>query len=204
MARIVPALLLLFAVLTCLPVYGWQPARPQAGIGLLIISPFTSAQTAEINSAILYQAPGIGRIGQLAAADMPRLHPVAETGGGEYALAVTGKKREWLRIVYDEAGREGWLRSGKFWQYHPWSSFLKGRSVFLLPKLRATSYMLRKECSDKSESLADIPANRIVRIIEVDGDWIKVEIESAGTGYLRWRDNDGRFMISLGRIYKQV
>ena len=200
MVKIVFSLLFVVALLTCFPAYGAQPVRPFAGIGLLIIRPLSAENAVESNAVVFYEDPGIKRVAALNARDIPRVIPDADTAQSESAIAVTGKKGEWLKIAYDDAGREGWVRMKRFWKYTPWHSFLKGRHVALLPKLRESGYMLRKECSDTSPVMANLSARQVLQVAEVDGDWMKIESGPSLSGCIRWRGSDGRFMISPGRI----
>jgi hypothetical protein len=196
MGKIVFSLLLVSMLMPCFPVYGSQPARPYTGIGLLIIRPFSPADTPESSHVVLYEDPGIKRVTELNAVDIPRLFTDLNTSQNEYAIAVTGKKGEWLRIAYDDAGREGWVRMKRYWEYTTWHSFLKGRHVALLPQLRETDYMLRKECSDTSPVIADLTSRQVLHIAKVEGDWIRIDSGPSSSGCIRWRGNDGRIMIS--------
>jgi hypothetical protein len=202
MAKIVFSLLFVLMLPLCLPVYGAQPARPYTGIGLLLIRPFYSADTPANSSVVFYEEPGIKRVAELNYVDIPRFLPV-DTAQGESAIAVSGKKGEWLKIAYDDAGREGWIRQKRYWEYTPWRSFLQGRHVALLPELRETDYMLHKECSDTSPVIANLTSRQVLVVTRVEGDWIRVENGPSCSGYIRWRGNGGRIMISPDGTHPQ-
>ncbi|HEY6839359.1 MAG TPA: hypothetical protein VI389_11490, partial [Geobacteraceae bacterium] len=131
--RLLPAALViaLFVPLSC-----WgAPAkpRPAAGIGLVIIRPLSPPRYADISSVTLYREPGVGRVGTLATKILPGLAPViAATDKGETVLAVLGKKGNWLRVAYDDAGHEGWLALARPWRYLGWDDYLRGRRARLL------------------------------------------------------------------------
>jgi hypothetical protein len=197
MAKIVTSIMLAFILLSCLPALGSQAARPYTGIGLLIIRPMpTMDPPAERTPVIFYEDPGIRRVAELNAIDIPMLFPESRDSGKAYVIAVTGIKGKWLRIAYDDAGREGWVRMERFWRFTPWHSFLTGRSAALVPQLRETAYILRKGCSDTSAPVASLSAGQVFKVMDVDGDWIRIQSGTSSSGYVKWRGNDGRIMIS--------
>jgi hypothetical protein len=129
-------------------------------------------------------------------ADLPRLFP----GGGEaagFAIAATGKKGEWIRVIYDEAGREGWVRMKNSWEHSPWRLFLMGKRVYLLPRLKETACLLRQEPLEKGAVLGVLSPAEPLLVADVEGDWIKVETGQGSSGYLRWREGDGRITITI-------
>ena len=191
---------LILSALLCFPVYGAQQICPNAGIGLLIIRPFSPDRASENSSMTLYNYPGVKRIAEVKNEVIPELHPVLDPAPEAYAVGVTGKKGNWLKIAYDDAGREGWVKMERCWAYTPWESFLKGRSAALLPKLRKSSYQLRKDHSESSEPLITLSSLQKLQVVEIEGDWARVMVEGIPSGWLRWRDQEGRLMISLGRL----
>ncbi|WP_243688891.1 hypothetical protein [Geotalea toluenoxydans] len=109
------------------------PPRPFSGEGLLVIRPFPSRSSEPCCTLPIYGEPGVERITDLERSDLPSLTPVIQGRTGEYSAAVTGKKGNWLHIVYDDAGREGWLESSRAWEYVTWNHFLKGRAQNFCP-----------------------------------------------------------------------
>ena len=188
---------LLILVLLSLPVYAAQQIRPHAGIGLLIIRPLSPDRAAETGSMTLYNYPGVKRIAEVINDVIPELQQVLVPVTGAYAVGVTGKKGDWLKITYDDAGREGWVKMERSWVYTPWESLLKGRSATLLPKLRKSSYQLRKDHSESSEPIETLSSFQKLQVVAIEGDWARIMIEGIPSGWIRWRDQEGRLMISL-------
>jgi hypothetical protein len=110
---------------------------------------------------------------------------------------VTGKKGNWLHIIYDDAGREGWLESSRGWEYATWNAYLKGRAARILPGLKKDLYLLRRDPSPKAPELETLSRQKNLRILDVREDWALVLVDLTAYGWLRWRDGDGRFTISL-------
>jgi hypothetical protein len=174
------------------------PPRPFAGEGILIVRPFGFASSTPIEF-ILYREPGVGRIAERSVAEMPLLSSLVQLPDGEYPMAVMGKKGEWLRVAYDDAGREGWVKPDRWWERLKWEEFLKGRSARLLPGLKKESYLLRGEPSEASLPYGDLTGEESFEIMEVKGDWALAGVFPTGlTGWLPWRDGDGRMLISVG------
>ena len=103
MVRIPLSTLLILSALLCLPVQGAQQIRPNAGIGLLIIRPFSPDRASETSRLTLYNYPGVTRIAELKNDVIPELHPVLDSAPGAYAVGVTEKKGNWLKIAYDDS-----------------------------------------------------------------------------------------------------
>lgn len=192
MARVTFFLALVLMFSFAPPGHAAPAGRPMAGNGFLVIPP-AQENSAKGSLLSVYEEPGIRRLAEVDAAALPTVFPAREADG--FALTVTGKKGEWVRIIYDDAGREGWVRVKKHWEYHRWSSYLKGGRVSLLPRLKDTDYMLRREASDKAPALETLSPGKPLQVEEVEGDWIKVKTGLASSGYLRWREGDGRITI---------
>lgn len=196
MSRFVTAWLLL--VLLALPAAA-APARPRplTGIGVLSIRPFAPSPPEASATLVLYAEPGMGRVAEPAAGHLPGLAPVLKPLAGEHLATVTRQKGKWLRIIYDDADREGWLTPPRYWEYTPWPLFLKGRSARLLPGLKKGFYQLRGEPADSAPTLAQLSRESGLRVVQVEGDWAMVIVDLTISGWLRWRDGDGRFLISV-------
>ncbi len=188
------ALVFFLILLPCWSVLAKQPAVSFSGIGILVIREDVSG-----NSPLtLYEYPGIKRIAEVNFLNIPRIFSSDAVSSGAGAIAVMGKRGDWLKISFDEAGRGGWVNKDRLWKYTPWSDFLKGRRAVLLAGLRKTCYLLRKEASDSSGPLETLAAGQDMEILDVDGDWAQVMVKGPETGWVRWRGGDGRLMISLG------
>lgn len=186
----------LLLTLSALPAFGVAKSRPLSGTGLLVIRPFPP-QRDDVSTLAIYREPGVERIAELDGKDLPPLAPVIQGRNAEYPVAVIGKKGNWLRVAYDDAGREGWLEMPRYWEYSPWGSFLKGRAARLLPGLKKDLYLLRREPSPTSQKIDTLSRQKNLRIIEIKEDWALVLVDLTSYGWMRWRDNDGRFAISI-------
>ncbi|MBP1753218.1 MAG: hypothetical protein H6Q57_2054 [Geobacteraceae bacterium] len=201
MARIIFTLFFSLFAFPCLLAHGSQQARPFAGTGLLVIRSFSPHTSAGNDQVIIYEVPGIQRVAELKANDLRRFPGLPEICPDCQAVPVMGKKGNWLKIPYDDADREGWIQPRRYWEYIPWDDFLTGRNAVFLPKLRDRNYLVRKEPCDNSSALTSLPPTREFRIAGVEGDWACVQVEKAGKGWIRWRGEDGRLMISVRGIF---
>ena len=170
-------------------------ARPATGIGLLVIRSSLSPGQDTPPLLVLYREPGVGRIAEFSSSAIPLLSRMLALPSGEYPVAVLGKKGTWLRIAYDEAGREGWLEPLRGWDYVTWSEFLPGHSARLLPGLKKPFYVIMRQPADTAVEISGISPETAFRILEVKESWARIE-SAAVSGWLRWQDSDGRFLIS--------
>jgi hypothetical protein len=200
MVRITFLILFLLLPILCIPAYSAQPPRPQTGIGLLTIRSFPLGHAAEAVNLILYAYPDVKRVTETSTSSIPGLEKIIGVASGEFVVAAIEKKGGWIKIAYDDAGREGWLKMQRYWEYAPWDRFLKGHFAVLLPKLPKSSYLLRKEHSENSELLETISSQRKLQIITVEDDWAEVMAGGNTVGWVHWQDADGRWMISLEEI----
>jgi hypothetical protein len=177
--------------------YAAISTRPMSGNGLLLVHNFHGDAKAQPLQLTFYREPGVGRLLELDAAELPSLSKVLTTGAGEHPLLVTGSRGGWLRIAYDEAGREGWIKPERYWDYQPWRTLLKGKPVHLMAGLKKGYYQLYTAPVTKSSRLETLTKQRQLRVVEIEGDWALVIVDLASSGWLRWRDDDGRFLISI-------
>ena len=187
----------LFLTSIFLPAADAQQFRPFCGSGVVIIRPFNPESTVVPASIPFYLDPGVARIVERPAAGIPSLSAILKMPSGEYPLAVMGKKGNWLRIAYDDAGREGWVEKARWWDYITWEAFLKGRVARLLPGLKNEAYALRAGASPTAPQTGALSGKEELRIIEVKDDWALVITGSGLRGWLAWQDGDGRFLISM-------
>lgn len=171
------------------------PPRPDTGIGTLVVSAFPG--TADPPELILYREPGVGRIAGKSVAAFPHLAQFLKAPPGEYPLVVTARKGMWLQVIHDDAGRAAWLEPRRAWPFVPWDEILKGRGARLLRGLKKPYYIPVDEGGKAVPGLESLTPERGFRIIEVEGDRIRVIIDLTVTGWLRWRDEDGRLLITL-------
>jgi hypothetical protein len=173
-----------------------QPS-PFSGSGVLIIRPRNSENPVAAAPITFYHDPGVARTAERPVAELPSLSAILKMPVGEYPMAVMGKKGNWLRIAYDDAGREGWVEMARWWDYITWEDFLKGRVARLLPGLKKGVYMLRAGSSTTAQQMGVLSGKEALRIIEVVDDWAFVITNSGLSGWLTWRDGDGRFLITI-------
>jgi len=171
--------------------------RPRAGLGILFVRPAFPEQADELKTIVLYGAPGIGRIDVVDVARLPTLAPSVSPPSGVYAVAATGKRGNWFRLVYDDAGRQGWIQGRRFWDYFSWSEFLPGRFVALLPDLRVSLTEVRQEPLYSSPSLGRIPSGQRMQILEIRDEWAWVRCEDGLRGWLRWTDSNGKLLVAV-------
>jgi hypothetical protein len=180
-----------------LPAAEAQQLSPFSGSGVVIIRPLNPESQVAQASISFYRDPGVARISERAAAVIPSLSSILKMPAGEYYLAVMGKKGKWLRIAYDDAGREGWVEMARWWDYITWEDFLKGRVARFLPGLKKGAYTLRAGPSTTAPQTGALSGKEELHIIEVADDWALVITDSGLSGWLTWRDGDGRFLITI-------
>lgn len=193
-----PLTILVVLVLLCPALALARPApRPETGIGLLVVRPAADSETPVSAPLIIYREPGIGRLGERSPATMHSLATVVRTAPGEYPLTVTATKLDWLKVIYDEAGREGWVEDRRLWTFVRWDDYLRGKAAHLLRGLRKPYYLLRGGPGEDAPERATLTPERQLRIIEVAGDRVQVLVDLVTMGWLRWRDEDGRILLAI-------
>jgi hypothetical protein len=156
----------------------------------------SSEKGVAIPSITLYREPGVGRIADVDLSDFPSMAPAMKTSGTSQHLAVTKKKGDWIKVIFDDSGREGWLTMPRGWDFQSWDKYLKGGEVRLLNGLRKDHYQLRTSPSSP-QSAGSVTREKNLFVVEIDGSWMLVLVDFANSGWLRWKDDDGRFLISV-------
>ena len=172
--------------------------RPYTGIGILLLSVVPGVDGAKPDPLYLYEQPAISRLGELNGGTVPPYDWIFGMSNSKLPLIVTSRKGNWLRVVYDDAGREAWLMPRRQGAFHPWDNFFKGQLGRLLPGLRKQFYQLFQE-PGKGELQTQI-SKKSFKIIKIEEDWALVMPDQNSLGWLRWRDDDGRLLIGLERI----
>ncbi|WP_157698818.1 hypothetical protein [Geobacter sp. DSM 9736] len=190
-----PAWLLIFVAAST--VWAAPSPRPFAGIGILTISPLNPARAGDPPGIPIYQEPGVARLVTATPTDIPNLAPAVQNRGDTVHVAVNEKRGDWLNIHYDDAGRTGWIFFERSWTFITWPEFLKGRAITVLPGLRKNYYSLLDRNADTGHVGAVINSTIPLRVVKVTDDWCYVITVREGSGWLRWRDRDGRFLISV-------
>lgn len=191
-------LLLLMLVALPLPLSAASPvkARSLGGSGLLVLRGDIGGSRPAL---VLHREPGMGRIGELAVDQLPAITPAVQPPDGSLALIVTAKKLDWYRIVYDSGERQGWLQGRRGDRYQRWEDLLPGRGVVLPAGLKKEFYQLRRVPEAEAESLHTLGREEVVTVVRVVGDWIEVRHNATLSGWLRWRDDNGRLLIAVNR-----
>jgi hypothetical protein len=166
--------------------------RPYTGIGILIL-PVTGNDLGD--PLILYEEPGLSRLGSLNTGKIPRNEWIFGASAGVLHLIVTGRKGLWLRVVYDDAGREAWLNPARTGTYQTWDFFMKDHVSRLLPGLQKKYYQLYQR-PDKA-LLATLTTGQFFKVLQMENDWAMVLSDRNALGWLRWRDEDGRLLIGV-------
>lgn len=169
--------------------------RPRAGIGILFLRPAFSDQAVELKELALYESPGIEQIAQVNAALLPSVALSVAAPSGVYPVAATGKRGDWIRLAYDDAGREGWIQARRYWEFYRWPDFLPGRVVTLLPHLSASFTKVHQEPLDSSPALGSIAPGQKFHIIEIRERWALIRSDDGICGWLRWCDGNGKLVI---------
>jgi hypothetical protein len=185
--------LLILLLLTPHAGHGGLPEpHPLAGKGIVILS--ASSSSVEL---VLYEHPGIRLIGNIRQKELPTLAPVVKVKTAETALAVMSVREGWLRIVKDAVGREAWVELKDGWSYRPWERYLVGRTIRLMPGLKDPLYRFRSSPTDKGEQSGAATPGFPLRVQAVQGDWAEVATAGQTPGWLRWRDGDGRLLVTV-------
>lgn len=191
-----------FAVLFCLllglalpPSLHAARMRPYAGIGILLLPLPPPVNPEPFGELALYDEPAMQRLGALSRTGIPQLGWVLGVAPESAAVMVMARRGGWLKVTYDDAGREGWVRP--WWRnaFESWDDLVIGRSVRLLPGLQERYYRLFSRPGE--ERLADLTSRQLFRVLLLDHDWVRVVDAQGADGWLRWRDEDGRLLIGL-------
>lgn len=164
--------------------------RPYSGIGVVRI-----ADPGIDDALYLYQEPGLGRIAKFTRAALSGSEWVLGRSPDSQLLIVMGRKAEWLRVVYDDAGREAWIDPRRRGQFLPWEQFLKTQVCRMLPGLRKPFYLLHRQPG--RDPGAPLSPRQLFKVLRVEGEWVMVMVEQSSIGWLRWRDEDGRLLLGL-------
>lgn len=170
--------------------------RPLSGVGFMEICR-PEQQSTVSSSLTLYREPGLGRVADLDLSDIPLLSSVFAGSLQKRQFAVTRVKGEWVRIVYDEAGREGWFVPPRQWNFQYWERFLMGRELRLAAGLKKEYLQLHAEPSVAAPVLESMDRERRLRVLDLSDNWALVLVDMSRSGWFRWKDDDGRFLVSV-------
>ncbi|HCE68541.1 MAG: hypothetical protein A2X82_01885 [Geobacteraceae bacterium GWC2_55_20] len=166
--------------------------RPYSGIGVVSL-PASSVNKENELPVHLYREPGLSRIGALDGSKLSGNDWIFGARSDSVRLIVMARKGDWLRVSYDDAGREAWIDPQSRDSFQPWHRFFKSRMSRMLPGLRKPYYQLFQQ--PERNPLVTLTPKQPFRVLRLDNDWAMVVSDQAGVGWLRWRDEDGRLTI---------
>ena len=170
--------------------------RPYTGIGVLVFSQSGTIPDQNLQS-LLYEEPGLLRVGIL---NNSRVSGNEWIFGGLAAaspLVVSARKGEWLRIFYDDAGREAWVEPRYIGHFHTWEQFLKLQTGRMLPGLQPQYYQLQQQPGGTPRGT--LTPKLVFKVLKLEENWAMVLTEQSQLGWLRWRDYDGRLTVGTGK-----
>src|SRR5512133_744011 len=169
-----------------------QKMRPYAGIGLILL-PVTTNTPAD--PLLLYEEPALSRLGELNRSKIPSSDWIFGPSTVAQPLIVVARKGTWLRVAYDDAGREAWLNPPRQIALQSWDLFYKGHVTRLLPGLQKKYYQMFQQ---PGVSLVKaLTVKQTFRVLRLEDDWAMVLTEQNSLGWLRWRDTDGRLLLGI-------
>ncbi len=171
--------------------------RPYSGIGVVLLH----SGSDRMEPVLLYEEPGIFRRGELNGADSTGNEWIFGDQDGRIQLIATARRGNWLKVCYDDAGREAWIDAKRRVKLLSWDQFLKGRVGRLLPGLRKQYYQLYRQ--PDREPLSVLTAVQTFKVLRLENDWVMVMPDQNTIGWLRWRDEDGRLLLGTGSGRKQ-
>lgn len=165
--------------------------RPYSGIGILQIP-----DNSQLSEILTYEEPGIKRMPPTSLATAKELTGwLLEARGLTVSLLVTAARGGWLRVELDDSGRQGWLRPERTWHFSSWEVFLKGKTIRFL----RNSPKKHLQLHDKPEGklIGNLSEKPLMKVIIASGDWAYVIIGDADSGWIRWRETDGRLLTAV-------
>ena len=116
--------ILLFALLAGMTVPGGFAAsppkmRPYAGIGVVVFPQSDNSITQGVPLQ-LYAEPGLSRVRMLESSRISGNEWIFGQPEGAPPLIVSARKGKWLRVYYDDAGREAWVEPHNKGRFQTW------------------------------------------------------------------------------------
>ena len=200
---VVPVMLMLLILIFPSNIPAAQPGsavpqmRPYVGIGILHL-PISFGTELSYETLYLYEEPALSRLKPLNKAKSPSHEWIFGSSSQTVFFIVMARKGKWLRVTYDDAGREAWLAPGRQGNFQKWDAFFKGQSLRMLPGLQKWFYQLWKEPG--AEVMSSVTPRQAFRVLRVEGDWLMVMADQNNLGWLRWLDDDGRLLVGLEQV----
>lgn len=170
--------------------------RPYTGIGLVVFSNSVNASRQELQLQ-LYEEPGLSRAGMLNSPWGAGNDWIFDLSEGTLPLIVSSYKGGWLRVFYDDAGREAWIYPENDGRFQSWEQYLKLRTGRMLPGLQQQYYQLQQQSDGKV--FATLTPKQVFKVLKLENDRGLVLTDQSQIGWIRWRDNDGRLTIGTGK-----
>lgn len=170
--------------------------RPYTGIGLVVFSNSYNAPRQDLQLQ-LYEEPGLSRAGMLNSPWASGNEWIFGFSEGDLPLIVSSHKGDWLRVYYDDAGREAWIDPDNKGRFQSWEQYLKLQTGRMLPGLQQQHYQLQQQPDGKM--LATLTPKQVFKVLKLENDWGMVLTDQSQIGWVRWRDGDGRLTIGTGK-----
>ncbi len=143
----------------------------------------------------MYEEPGLSRVGMLDSSRLSGNEWIFGPSEGTSPFIVSARKGDWLRIFYDDAGREAWIDPQNKGHFQSWEQFLKLQTGHMLPGLPPQYYQLQQQPGGKL--LATLTPKQVFKVLKLENSWGMVLTGQTQIGWVRWRDDDGRLLVRL-------
>lgn len=170
--------------------------RPYAGIGVVVFSKSVEALNQDLQLQ-LYEEPGLLRVGVLNSSRLSGNEWIFGLTEGNSPIIVSSRKGDWLRVFYDDAGREAWIYPENKGRFQSWEQFLKLKTGSMLPALQPHFYQLQQHPGGKQ--LATLSPKQVFKVLKLENAWSMVLTDQSQIGWVRWCDDDGRLTIGTGK-----
>lgn len=168
--------------------------RPYTGIGLFVFNPVDRSRANKLQMQ-LYEEPGLQRVGMLNDSRLSGNDWIFGLPEGTSPLVVSARKGDWLRVTFDEAGREAWLEPENQGSFQSWEQFLKTQTGRMLPGLQPQYYQLQQQPAGRL--LSTLTPRQAFKVLRLEGAWGMVLTDQGQMGWVRWSDDDGRLLVGI-------
>ena len=141
--------------------------RPYTGVGLFVFAQPDKYFTKDLQFQ-LYEEPGLSRVGVLDNSILSGNEWIFGFPDGTSPLIVSARKGDWLRVVYDDAGREAWVNPEHKGRFQSWEQFLKRQTCYLLPGLQLQYYKLFENPGGKV--LDTLSSKQVFRVLTLENE----------------------------------
>jgi hypothetical protein len=169
--------------------------RPYTGIGILMFPHVSDELRVPLP---IYEDPGLSRLDSLSLDRIPKYEWIFGASTTAVPLIVTERKGSWLRVAYDDAGREAWLKPVRSVPLQSWDFFLKDHICKLLPGLQKKYYQFYQHPG--KAALIPLTTRQFFKVLRLENEWAMVLTDENSLGWLRWRDEDGRLLIGVSPV----